>query len=252
MKVGSGFRIKEDSATWVTAQGRRWTHWMDGFAERTANGILFGGAGDGAENGTSRQECRDGHCQGVLWNFIERSEASIVYLLLTACVIEIDNSHGERIVEGGGRIVEGEMTVDTDSAADNVDGCCGQFRSVTLGRLRGVDTRFDQMHGSKGKVIEDRAAKPGAEALRRGLRQADVIVHVEGGDAGPVDVALFAKCSEHFRLAWRGGEDYADAGLLLKARAYLIRDGGGGLGSHREPGCRDMNGEPVERGILKD
>ncbi len=66
---------------------------------------------------------------------------------------------------------------------------------------------------AQGKMLEELAAQPAAEGLGRLLRQPDVLIHVEGGDARPVDPGLLPERREHVALAGRRGEDHAHIGL---------------------------------------
>ena len=49
--------------------------------------------------------------------------------------------------------------------------------------------------------------EPVGKPLRRIGRQADVLVHVECRNAGPINLRLVAKSREHITLAWRRGQD---------------------------------------------
>ena len=146
-------------------------------------------------------------------DFGEGADAGVIDLLTAALRVECDEFDGEGIGEISGRIVEGEMAVDADAAADDVKGSGVEFGGVVGCGLRGIVAGDEKMRGGEGEMIEDCAAQPEGETLRCVGGEADVFIHVEGGDAGPIDRGLGTEGREHFTLAGRGGENDADAGL---------------------------------------
>ena len=70
-------------------------------------------------------------------------------------------------------------------------------------------------------MIDELGFEPDGEALGRVLGQTDVLVHVEGRDAVPVDAGLVAESGEHLALAGGRGEDHAK--MIFAAQALAQR-----------------------------
>src|SRR5580658_2527177 len=230
----------------MTAQGRCRTAWIDWSQERAANSFPLGETRHGAENCAASKQRGHGYGQRLGWNFSERGEALIIYLLAAALRIENDDLHCKRIIKVARRIVEREMAVDADSATNNVDWRLIQFRRIRRGGLLRIFTWLDEMHSSKRKAVEDRALQPAPEALRRVGIQSKVFVHVECGDPRPVDVFLGGERCEHLGLARRGGKNHANAGLFLKAGTNLICDARSSLIGHCGTGCGDADNDAID------
>ncbi len=120
-------------------------------------------------------------------NILDRSETFVIDLLLAASLIERDDFHSEWVVEIGGGIIEGKMSVDANTAAHDVDGS-----SVEFGRIVGCDlvrvvASLDQVDCAERQVVKDGSAQPGSEALRRGGGQIQVFIHVEARDTRPLN-----------------------------------------------------------------
>jgi len=224
----------------------------DGFVDCAADRFSFADSGNSAENCTSVEQGRKCDGERACRDLVQCGKAFVIDLLLAALQVELDDLHGQGIVEVSGRIVEGEMSVGSDAAAYDVDGCGAKLPRIVVGRFCGIIAGLDQVDRCEVEMIEDRAAQPEPEALRRIVTQTDVLVHVKRGNAQPVDAAFFAEPGEHFTLAGCGGEDHSHAGLVVQAYANFLCDVGSGARAHCSSRLRDMDGDCVERGILQD
>lgn len=235
----------------MRAQCRSRAHGIDWTEQRALYGVLFNRAGYRAKQCVSGEKSGHGDGERVGGYIAQRGETRIVDLLLAALRVEFHNLDGEWIVEVGGRVVECKVAVYANAAAHNIDRRGAELRGVVCRRLHGIVAGLDQMHGGEGEVIEDCAAQPHAETLRRIRGKAEIFVHVEGSDARPVDFFLCAQRSEHFALAGRGGEDHSHAWLRTKTRANFARDVRRRMRAHRAAGLRYVNGKRVERRFIQ-
>ena len=196
--------------------GRR-TRGADGISNCAANGFLLIAPGNCAEDYMSVEKSRYGNGERPDGYLAERRETSIIDLLLPALRIEFDDPHGEWIVEIGRWIVEGEMTIGPDAATDNINRRSAELRGVAGGGARRIVGGLDQMHGGEVEMVEDGPAQPEPETLWRIGGQVEILVHMECGDARPIDALLFTERGKHLALTGRSGEDHSHAGLALKA-----------------------------------
>ena len=74
------------------------------------------------------EKCWHGDGEGARGNLVQRGETSIIHLLLAALGVKFNYLDDERVVEVGGWIVKGEVTIGADAAADDIDGCGAELR----------------------------------------------------------------------------------------------------------------------------
>jgi hypothetical protein len=153
-----------------------------------------------------------------LWHIFQGGEATIKDLLLAAHPVQRHNLDGTRIVQVCWRIVEGEVTVRANAEQDEIDRSLGQKRCVVRACSFRIDSGIDWLEANGGEVMDELVREPVCEALWRILSQPDVLVHVEGRDALPVDGGLTAKRGEHLALAW--GRCQNQAKVVLAAQAF--------------------------------
>ena len=77
-------------------------------------------------------------------------------------------------------------------------------------------------------MIEEGPFEPGPEALRSMFGQIDVLIHMKGSDATPINSGLAQEGGQHLGLAGRGGEDHAQGWLVTEAGAQCGADVAGG------------------------
>jgi hypothetical protein len=235
-----GIEIKGAAGMQAQRGGR--TQGSDWIKECVADSVFLDGSRHGAEQSVTVEEPRYGDGKRAGGYVAESRKAPVIDLLLAALQVEIHGLDGERVRKVGRGVVKGKMAVGADAATDNIDGRGVELCGIIGGGLPRMIPRFEQMHGSEGKVIEDRATQPKAKALWRIPRQAEVLIHVEGGDTGPIDVLLLAKCGEHFALTGRSGKDHAYARLLSEACTNFTRYVCGRLLTHCAARLRYQNG----------
>jgi len=216
----------------MLAQYRGRAHGIDGLGDGAAHGLFLQRAGNAAKERVAAEKSGDSDGERTGGHFVQCSKALVIHLLLAAVGVEIDDLDGEYIVKDGRRIVEGQVAVGADAAADDINRRGVELRGIERGGLLGIVAGLQQVHLAKGQQIEDVTAEPEAEALRRSGGEAEVLIHVEGDDARPIDSLLLAECGEHLGLAGGSGEDDAHDGLAGEAGAYLLRDLLGGTCAH--------------------
>lgn len=130
--IGAGSRnhvlgcvgVDIERGVWVAAENSRGTRGGDFVADGGADGGGFARAGNGADEFACAHECRNGKGDCVSRHGLKRGEAAIVDLLLAAFGVEFHSFYERGVGEvRDGRIVEGEVSVFTDSEAANIEGC---------------------------------------------------------------------------------------------------------------------------------
>lgn len=199
-------------------------HRCNGPFEHLANGLMFLLSRHYTEDRMSGEKRRDGHRDRMGGNIIEGGETFVIDLLLTAPLIERDDLHGEWVVEIGGWIVEGKVSIHANPAADDVDGRGVEFGGIFGRGPVGVVLRLDQVDCAKRQAVKDGSAEPGSKALRRSGIKAQVFIHVEGFYARPVYVRCLAEREQHLGLTRRSSKQDANAILTGKKSTDFRRD----------------------------
>jgi len=158
---------------------------------------------------------------------------------LTADIVQFDDLDVGWVVEiGNWRIVEGDMAVDADPKTDEVDWRLVHQGSIAAHFRIGIRFRCYPMHGGERQARKDMRIEPIREACGRCRIQPDILVHMEGGDAAPVDIRRAGKHSEHVRLARSGSKDHAHVRLAGEAFGECGRDICSSGGAHVCPRCK--------------
>ena len=170
-------------------------------------------------------------CQGVGGHLADISKASVVYLLVAAHFVQRDNLYRGRIVEfRHRRVVESDMAVFTDAHEYNVDWRLCQQPGVAAAFGLNVGRVAVQIaYLAKGQTVEHAGAQKVAEALGRRCIQAHIFIHVECGNAFPVDIRRGAQCFQKFILRRSSGKYGAHGVLLRQQTAELIFNSWSGL-----------------------
>ena len=132
--LASGVVIEVERAPRMNTERSGLAQRCNGSLEHVANGMGLLRSGYGAEDGASGEERRNGCRDSMSRNILDRSETFVIDLLLAASLIERNDFHSEWVVESGGRIIDGKVSVDANTAAHDVDGS-----GVDFGRIVGCD-----------------------------------------------------------------------------------------------------------------
>ena len=129
--------------------------------------------------------------QGVRRDVGQRREAAVVHLLAPARVVERHDLHARRVGEvRHRRVVERQVAVLADAEADEVDRRRRQQGRVARARDRGRQLGRQRVERADRDVVEQVGPQVAPETLRVVGREADVVIHVEGRHAGPVEAEL--------------------------------------------------------------
>ncbi len=137
----------------------------------------------------TQQEERDGQRERTRGHVFQPCEGAVVDLLHAADLVQFHRAHIARIVEVADRRVdEGEVSV----LADPHDHQAGTRRVEQGGVARALGIgvggfAIELVEGGDGDVTEQAVAEEAAEGGGMAGGHAGVLVHVESGDAGPVD-----------------------------------------------------------------
>ena len=144
-----------------------------------------------------------------------------------------------------GRVVEGDVAVLADAHADDVH-ALRQQRAVAAALGLGVRGLTVQVvHTSEGDLGKQPVPQEVPEALGRVGGQADVLVHVEGVDAGEVHRGIGGQGGQELVLGGGGGEDHPDHGLFRQQRPDPGGHVGGGPAAQLLPGLKGEDGQLV-------
>jgi hypothetical protein len=147
-------------------------------------------------------------------HIVERGEAAIKDLLLTAQRVQDYHFGWKRVLQIRRRIIEGKVPIRANPEQYDIDGSLSQKRWVGPTCCFRIAPGIDPFEAGQGKVNDEIFLEPVCEASRRILRQSDVLVHVEGRDALPVNARLTAKSGEHLALARRRRKNQAKVTFL--------------------------------------
>jgi len=153
---------------------------------------------------------------------------ALLDLLHLAVVIELHELDGVAVVEAGdGGIIEGDVAVFADAHAAQVDRLSGEEIGVALALVKWQQAvALKEVEGLGAKERFDALLHVEAEASRMGGRDAEVLVHVEEGDLGPVDPAHLDELLEEADLGIAGGEDGGGAALTGDGTGEGIEEDG--------------------------
>src|ERR1700722_2331390 len=124
------FLVEINGAQWVRPERGCWAGTGDRRLQHCFYGCAFVTARHAAEEFVPRYQRGDRKCNGPLRNVIQRNEAAIEHFLFPAHLIKFHDFYGNRIVQVGGRIIEGEMSISTDTEQNQIDGSLGQHRRI--------------------------------------------------------------------------------------------------------------------------
>ena len=179
-------------------------------------------------------------------HLIDRGEAAVVHLLHTADVVKLGGLDRHGIVEvGNAGIVEGDVAVLTDAHDHDIGRVLFKKGGVAAALGLGIVGRIDVIDRAEGDKREDMLGKEVAKALGSVLGKADVLVHMEGVDARPVDRLVGDERGQHLILRGGGGKDHIDVLALLEQGADPCGDLGGGEGAHGGAALLDLNGQLI-------
>ena len=91
----------------MLAQYSRRTHGINGLRDGAAHGFSLKRTGNTTEDRVTAEQAWDSNGERASGHIVQCSKTTIVYLLLAAGGVEIDNFDGKWIVENRGWIVEG-------------------------------------------------------------------------------------------------------------------------------------------------
>lgn len=179
-------------------------------------------------------------------DFGEHWEATVVHLLAPAGVVEPDDLHEHRVVEiRHGRVIERQVAVLADTEADEVDRRRRQQGRVARARDGGRQLGRQRVERADRDMVEQVGPQVAPETSRVVGLEADVVIHVEGRHAGPVEAELRRprgrdQRGEELVLRRRAGEDDARGALrgqsLAQVRGHGVR---GRLAQRRPVGVDD-------------
>ena len=195
---------------------RRWPIGSVRARARTASRLA--GPGTTQNSRSAAQQPRNGQRDGARRHGVERRESSRrppAAAGRSASSSTIFTSSG--IVEiGDRRVVEGDVAVHADAEADDVDRRLGEQRRIVArrappGRRRARCGALRRTAGGRKTCAVEPAAR---SAAARPARQADILVHVEGGRRG-VQSMPARPTSASSMSAWLGA-----AAKIIRARAW--------------------------------
>src|SRR5215831_12168870 len=104
-----------------------------GRGDRTGQCIAHGGGLSALRNTADpRIGCKQagaGNCDGSPWHRVEVNEMALAHLLAATCRVELNDLHGDGIIEiRGWWIIEGDVAVFTEAYKGNVDRSSGHQR----------------------------------------------------------------------------------------------------------------------------
>ena len=208
----------------------------DRVGQRPADRLPLRGTRDDAEQPVRVEQARDRQRDGARRHLGDGPERAVVHLLPPADRVERDDLDRQRVGEvGHRRIVEREVAVHPDAEAHDVERRLGeQGRVVADAGLR-TPLGLEQVDAAERHAVEERPPQPAPEALRRRLGETEILVHVEGRDAAPVDARLGRERVQQLPLARRRGEHHPHGRPRRQAAAQLGRDVRGRRPAHGGP-----------------
>ena len=174
----------------------------DGAGEGLLDGICFELSGDSDDEVFSRHQGGAGEAESVGGDGVEVRKAAVVDLLLAAGFVELDDLDSLWIIEvGDGRIIESDVSIFTNSHADEVDGAFVHEFGVA-GDLGVEISSFcsNTVEGFRGDFGKEVFFLIGSEGCWMGAAKADVFIHVEDGDFAPFDSGFLGKSGKGFIL----------------------------------------------------
>ena len=236
--------IEVENGAFVAAQDGSRALFVDLVVQGVLDGLRLGLGGDDAEQMLAGKESRASEGEGEARNTVDLGEATVVDLLHAAHFVKLDGFHGLGVVEiGNPGIVEGDVSVFADAHHDDVGGIGLQKLGVTGALSLGVDgATVDEADALEGNAVKDVLTEETAEALI-GIffGKADVFVHVERVDAGPVDVVKGDELFKHLVLGGSGGKDHVDLFFFRQQLLDLGADVFRGESAHLLAGVADLH-----------
>ncbi len=229
----------------MAAQRRGRTRFHDRPFESGSHGGTLVLAIDEHERARHAQEERHGEGKGARRHLVQRGKRSIVYLLHAADFVEFHGPHVARVGEiADRRIDEGQVAVLADPHDHQAGRSLLQESGVAFAFSSGIGCFTIQLMECRYRnVVEEAVAEKASEGRRMVRGHSGIFVHVEGGEAGPIDL-VSAQCGKEGVLRHGGGEDDRRAPGPLDFRPYYAcgdlraRRTGCGLvreGPHVEP-----------------
>ena len=206
----------------------------DGAVQGAFGGLGFALLRTEADHLLRAAQGRDGEGERVEGHLVHAREVTFVHLLLTAGQVELDDLHQTLVLEvGDRRIVEGDVAILTDAEAAEVDFLCVQEGGVAFAFRNGLKAiAFEVVEGFRLEAGFDAFAHVAAEAgFVLGI-DAEVFIHVEEGDLGPVHAAEADDFFEKFDLGIAGGQNGGSRAFLGDDSGEVITDFQGGISSH--------------------
>jgi hypothetical protein len=112
-------------------------------------------------------------------HILDLRKASVIYLLLAALLVEIDNLDALRIIEiSYMRVIECNVTVLTDAQENHIDRMLLENPVIPLDLFLRITLRSDEFDARKRKLVEDGTAEEVTEALRCVGREIYIFIHV--------------------------------------------------------------------------
>ena len=218
------FGVEKQNCGRVPAKRGCRTGFRDGPVQCSIDRARLVRAIDEDECAWNAQKERDGERESAPRNIVQTREGAIVDLLHAADIVELDRTDVERVIEmADWRIDEREMAVFADAHDDEARlgvveqrGIAGAFR-VGIGRLA-----IELMKRRDRYMIEQAIAQKAPEGCRMIGGHPGILVHVERGDARPIDF-LFAQRGEKRVLRNGTRKNHSNAAVALDCGADDLR-----------------------------
>ena len=148
--------------------------------------------------------------------------------------------HG--IVEiGNAGVIERDMSVLPDAEDAHVQRVLCQQRGIACGfKLRVCRRTVDVIHRFERKPSEYRALQKARKAGGVIGRNTDILIHMKGVHAPPVDILFLQKLRKHLVLRRRGGKHHVQLVLCSEQEAQRLRRVAARLRSHCGAGVVDL------------